>query len=315
MGDAFARLLADNYYHDWIIAALLLIGSYAALLLLRNVAVRTAGAIARKTATTIDDLVVSLIGKTSAAALFIAALFIASLTLRVNWVVQDVLNKTGMVALIIQGALWAGAVIAYAISFARRKRIDQEPGNETVLNAVGILGKVLIWTVVLLLMLDNLGFNITALVTGLGIGGIAVALALQNILSDLFASLSIIIDKPFVIGDFIVVDDYMGTIENIGLKTTRVRSLSGEQLVFSNTDLLKSRIRNFKRMQERRVVFTVNVKYDTPPSRLRNIPSELRRIIESCARTRFDRAHFSRFGDSALIFECVYYVTDAEYNL
>ncbi len=140
----------------------------------------------------------------------------------------------------------------------------------------------------LLLALDNLGVDVTALVAGLGVGGIAVALAVQSILGDLFASLSIVLDKPFVIGDFIIVGDLLGTVENVGIKTTRVRSLSGEQLIFSNADLLNSRIRNYGRMYERRVVFTVGVTYDTPRHKLE---------------------------DFSLDFETVYYVQDPAYNL
>jgi len=168
--------------------------------------------------------------------------------------------------------------------------------------------------VILLLALDNFGVNITTLVTGLGIGGIAVALALQSVLGDLFASLSIVLDKPFVIGDFINVDEYMGTVEHIGLKTTRVRSLSGEQLVFSNSDLLKSRIRNYKHMQERRVAFTIGVTYQTPLDRVAAIPSIIRKIIEAQGGVRFDRSHFKTYGDSALVFETVYYVLSSDYN-
>ena len=165
------------------------------------------------------------------------------------------------------------------------------------------------------MILDNLGFNITALVASLGIGGIAVALAVQNILGDIFASLSIALDKPFVIGDFIIVEDVLGTVEYIGLKTTRLRSLSGEQIVFSNVDLLKSRIRNYKRMFERRVVFTIGVVYQTAHATLERIPALVRSIVEQQPKTRFDRAHFKEYGDSALVFEVVYFVLDSDYNI
>ncbi|MGA9537034.1 MAG: mechanosensitive ion channel family protein, partial [Desulfobacterales bacterium] len=144
--------------------------------------------------------------------------------------------------------------------------------------------------------------------------GIAVALAVQNILSDLFASLSIVLDKPFVIDDFIIVDNYMGTVEHIGLKTTRLRSLSGEYLVFSNNDLLKSRIRNYTRMLERRVVFSIGVTYQTPLEKLKQVPATIRKIIESQEAVRFDRAHFQGYGDFALKFEVVYYVLNPDYN-
>jgi len=164
-------------------------------------------------------------------------------------------------------------------------------------------------------VLDNLGVDITALVAGLGIGGIAVALAAQNVLGDLFASLSIVLDKPFVVGDFLNVDDFLGSVEHVGLKTTRLRSLSGEQLVFSNNDLLNSRIRNYGRMFERRVVFSLGVTYETPPEKLRGIPTIIREAVEAKDKVRFDRAHFQKYGDFALVFEVVYYVLSSDYTL
>lgn len=172
----------------------------------------------------------------------------------------------------------------------------------------------MLWSVIVLLTLDNLGFDVTALVAGLGIGGVAVALAVQKILGDLFASLSIVLDKPFVIGDFIIVGEHLGTVEHIGLKTTRIRSLSGEQLIFSNSDLLGSRIRNFKRMYERRVVFTIGVVYQTPLEKLALIPSIIREIIESQKPVRFDRSHFKEYGAFSLNFETVYWVQNPDFN-
>jgi small-conductance mechanosensitive channel len=171
-----------------------------------------------------------------------------------------------------------------------------------------------VWAAVLLVLLDNLGVNITTLIAGLGVGGIAVALAAQNVLGDLFSSLSIVLDKPFVVGDFIVIGEFMGSVEHVGLKTTRLRSLSGEQVVFSNTDLLNSRIRNYGRMFERRVVSKIGVTYQTPAGKLRRIPTIIRDIVEAQDKVRFDRAHFQTFGDSALTFEFVYYVLTPEYN-
>jgi small-conductance mechanosensitive channel len=167
----------------------------------------------------------------------------------------------------------------------------------------------------LLIALDNLGVNVSALIAGLGVGGIAVALAMQNILGDLFASFSIVLDKPFVIGDFIIVDNFLGTIEHIGLKTTRVRSLSGEQLIFSNTDLLKTRIRNYKRMYERRIVFSIGVVYQTSHEKLTKIPKIIKNIINKQEQTRFDRAHFKEYGPYSLNFEIVYWIEIPDYNI
>jgi len=173
---------------------------------------------------------------------------------------------------------------------------------------------VALWSTLLILALDNFGVNVTALVAGLGVGGIAVALAAQNVLGDLFASISILLDKPFVLGDFVIVGDFMGTVERIGIKTTRLRSLGGEELVFSNSDLLQSRLRNFKRMYERRVLFSVGVVYQTDIATVEKIPGVLRECVETQKDVRFDRAHFKSYGDFALNFEIVYYVQSPDYN-
>lgn len=220
-----------------------------------------------------------------------------------------------MAALILQLTLWGNSLVDYYLSRHQQSRLDVNAARVTTLRAVGFIVKLVLAIIAGVVILDNIpGVEITALVASLGISGIAVALAVQNILSDLFASLSIILDKPFVIGDFIIIDDYMGSVENIGLKTTRIRSLSGEQLIFANNDLLKSRVRNYKRMAERRVVFSIRAAYQTPVSKLKEIPEAIRKIIQAQARTRFDRAHFQGYGDFALNIEVVYYVLDPDYN-
>ena len=182
------------------------------------------------------------------------------------------------------------------------------------MSAVSFVGKLALYAGLVIVALDNLGFDITTLIAGLGVGGIAIALAVQNILSDLFASLSIVLDKPFVIGDFIIINEYMGTVEHVGLKTTRIRSLSGEQLVIANNDLLSSRIRNYKRMQERRIVFTIGVIYQTTKTQLEKIPKIIKDIIDKQKLARFDRSHFKNFGDFSLNFETVYWVESSDYN-
>ncbi len=179
---------------------------------------------------------------------------------------------------------------------------------------MGVVAKAALWVVFSLLMLQNLGVQVTALITGLGIGGIAIALAVQNVLGDLLASLSIIFDRPFEVGDFVIVGDLMGTVENVGLKTTRMTSLSGEQLVFNNSDLLSSRIRNYKRMRERRILFEIGVIYGTTKEQLEMIPDRVKAAVETQENTRFDRCHFKAFGDSALLFETVYYMLVPDYN-
>lgn len=213
-----------------------------------------------------------------------------------------------------QGAFWGSAAISFGILRYRQQKMEEDAHSVTTFTALGFILRIILWSFILLLALDNLGVKITTLVAGLGIGGIAVALAMQNLLGDLFASLSIVLDKPFVIGDFIIVDNYLGSVEYIGLKTTRVRSLSGEQLIFANSDLLKSRIRNFKRMFERRVVFSIGVIYQTPHQKLILIPKIIQEIIEGQEATRFDRAHFKEYGNFSLNYEVVYWVLNSDYN-
>jgi small-conductance mechanosensitive channel len=217
--------------------------------------------------------------------------------------------------LMLQIGFWLNAYITSVVRRYERRYRESNAGRVTTARSLAFIARIFIFALVFVAALDNVpGVDVTTLVTGLGIGGIAVALAVQNILSDLFASLSITLDKPFVLGDFIIVDDLLGTVEHIGLKTTRIRSLSGEQLIFSNNDLLKSRIHNYKRMAERRVPFTVGVTYQTPPEKLRKVPELFKKLLEQFDDVHFDRAHFKSYGDYSLNFEFVYYVHTSDYN-
>jgi small-conductance mechanosensitive channel len=194
--------------------------------------------------------------------------------------------------------------------------LSLEGGQEKLkqVNGVMLIINLVIWSLGLLFLFDNFGYDVTAVIAGLGIGGIAIALAAQNILGDLFNYFVIFFDRPFEIGDFITVDDKKGTVENIGIKTTRVKSITGEQLVFSNSDLTNSRIHNFKRMEQRRVLFALGVTYQTPSHLLEKIPVIIKGIIETQPSITFDRAHFSKFAASSLDYEVVYFVGSAEYN-
>lgn len=225
------------------------------------------------------------------------------------------LNYAWIIILVSQIALWGNGIITVAVQRAFIRQRETDPAGATHLMLAGLVGRIMLWSTAALVILDNLGFNITTIMASLGIGGIAVALAVQNILGDIFSSVSIAMDKPFVIGDFIVVDSYMGTVEYVGMKTTRLRSLGGEQIIFSNAELLKNRIRNYKRMQERRVLFEFGVAYETPLAEIERIPHTVMEIISAdYLETRFDRAHFKGYGDSALQFEVVYFVLDPDYN-
>lgn len=224
-----------------------------------------------------------------------------------------IVRYVAVTALLVQATLWANAIIVTSVKRISDRRKETDAAGATTLAALGFVGRMVIWCAAALLIVANLGIDVTAMVAGFGIGGIAIALAAQNILGDLFASASIVLDKPFVLGDFIVVDDKSGSVEYIGLKTTRLRSISGEQVIFSNADLLKCRIHNYKRMCHRRIVFTLGVTYDTALEKMSAIPGMVREAIEAREQVRFDRAHFASFGDSALNFEVVYYVLAAEY--
>ena len=275
--------------------------------------VRRFRTLAARTPGRFDDLLVELLAKTKFLFILVVSLYVGSLILTLPELADRVLHALFLVALLFQAGYWGDGIVSFWIRRATRRKLEEDAAMATSLAALGFVAKLVIWSIVVLLALDSFGLDITLLITGLGIGGIAVALAVQNVLGDLFASLSIIIDKPFVIGDFIIVGDLMGTVERIGLKTTRVRSLSGEQIIFSNSDLLSSRVRNYKRMYERRVVFPFGVTYDTPVDLLEEIPGTVREIVEAQEDVRFDRCHFKSFGDCSLDFETVYYVLVPDY--
>ncbi|MGQ0622305.1 MAG: mechanosensitive ion channel family protein [Panacagrimonas sp.] len=283
-------------------------------LLIKQWGLRRWSAVAVRTHTVVDDALVASIRATRLLLVFFVALFIGSRSLDLSARADLFIGGIAAVSTFVQLGLWISTGIDFWLGRSRARALVSNASAATSLAAMGFIAHALLWTMIVLLALDNLGINITALVAGLGIGGVAIALAVQNILGDLFASLSIVIDKPFVIGDFIVVDEYMGTVEYVGLKTTRVRSLGGEQIIFPNGDLLKARTRNYKRMVERRVVFGFGLDYATDPARLAAVPQTVRGIVEAQQRVRFDRAHFQKFGPSSLDFEVVYWMLDDDFN-
>jgi small-conductance mechanosensitive channel len=309
-------MLLDNSLRTWLIALAVTLGTWFALWLVQRVVIGRLKAITDKTTTEIDDLITDLLERTRGLFLLLVSLYAGTLVLTLPEQVVEIVGIVSLFALLIQAAFWGNGVINYVIARVIQDRMEEDPSTATSISALGIVAKVTLWVIILLLAIDNIeGVEITSLIASLGIGGVAVALAVQNILGDLFASLSIALDKPFAIGDFIIVDELMGTVEHIGLKSTRVRSLYGEQLVFSNADLLNSRIRNYKRMMERRVVFNLGVIYQTPSEKLARIPEIIHDIINAQDQARFDRAHFNEFGASSLNYEIVYYVRSPDYNI
>jgi len=309
------REIFHNTVKDWIFAVAVMAVIYFLTSITKHVLQKKLSAFAAKTITVWDDLASELVGKINTVFFLFLSIYIASLKLTFPEKTDNIIKHAFVIVSLIQITILISHGINFWIELYRKQKIESNAGGVTTLTAVGFVLRMTIWIIVTLFALDNVGVDITTLIAGLGISGIAVALAIQNILGDLFASFSIVLDKPFVIGDFIIIDDYLGTVERVGLKTTKLRSLSGEQLVFSNTDLLKSRIRNFKRMYERRVVFTIGVLYQTPHGMLSEIPKMINKIIESKKQVRFDRAHFKEYGDYSLKFEVVYWIQNPDYNV
>jgi small-conductance mechanosensitive channel len=301
-----------NGLTQWGLAALLTAGVLAVALLVRLVLVRRLPAPADGDELHWPTVLHELVDRTWTLFLVIASVYAGTTFLDLPASVHSLVHSVFVVALFIQAALWADR-IASAVLAWRLAPLEGKSAIRNALSLVQFIVRVAVWSLALLLIFENLGFDITALVAGLGVGGIAVALAAQSVLGDLFSSLAIVLDRPFEVGDFIVFGDQKGTVEKIGIKTTRIRALSGEQIACSNTDLVKTRIHNFKRMAERRVVLVLGVTYDTPASKLEIIPQRVTDLIDAQENARFDRAHFRGFGNSALEFEVVYWVLSAEY--
>jgi small-conductance mechanosensitive channel len=306
------KLVHDNSLEALLLAGAIAIAVLALIWLVRRLRLLTR--LARTTHTRAGEAIVDALNGTRVWLFLPLALYAGASVLQIPARLDRVLEGLAMVGALAQLALWANRLLAFWLAQRMVEKRTTDPEAATMVTLIGFIARSFVWTLALLLALDQLGFNVTALVAGLGIGGVAVALALQNVLGDLFASAAIVLDKPFVVGDFIVVGEFAGTVEKVGLKTTRLKSLSGEQLVFGNAVLLGAQIRNFKRMQERRILFGVGVTYETPAEKLRAIPGWLKAAVEAQPDVRFDRAHFKSYGDFSLDFEIVYYVLSAEYG-
>lgn len=307
-------VLFKNDLTTWAIALTITCAVTLLLYAVRKLAVCRLDRYAQTTTTYVDDAAVKVLSATHPLFMLMMGVLAGAQWLEMSGPAELRLTRCALAAGLLQAARWGDVGVREWLDHYRRQRIAEDIASTTSTSVLGFLLRVALWVVILLMILDNFGVNITTLVASLGIGGIAVALALQNILGDLLSSLSIVLDKPFVVGDFIIVDDIAGTVEHIGLKTTRIRSLSGEQIVFSNSDMLKSRIRNLKRMETRRIVFPISVTYQTSEENVQAIPQILREAVEAQPLAQFDRAHFKACGPSALEFETVYIVQSADYR-
>jgi small-conductance mechanosensitive channel len=308
-------VLLGNDLSTWAIAIGIAAAVSLALSAVNRTLVRRIGAFAEHTATHVDDMAVRVLSTTSTAFIVMMGIYAGSQWLLLSPKAETLLRNLAVGILLLQIARWLDVGARGWIDFYRRKRGATDVAATTSTAALTFVVRAALWLIIILMILDNFGVNITTLVASLGIGGIAVALAVQNILGDLFSSLSILLDKPFVVGDFITVDELAGTVQYVGLKTTRIRSLSGEEIVISNSDLLKSRIHNTRRQETRRVVFGVGVTYDVTEEQLEMIPGMLKDIVSSKDNVKFDRAHFKSYGASSLDFEVVYTMQTADYGV
>lgn len=284
----------------------------------RQVVISRLKALSSRTHTDFDDAMIGAVAGIRAWVYTIVSIFVALQFVTV----PETIDK-GITAIFLFAVAWQCIEIAatFVDYFAVRlleKDADGDgvvdPNAATASHMVTLLARIVLWVLGILFVLSNLGIEITSLIAGLGIGGIAVAFALQGILSDLFASFSLYFDKPFRIGDFIVIGTDSGTVEKIGIKSTRIRTLQGEELVVSNAELTTARVQNFKKMSERRIVVQFGITYETPQDKVKMVPDIVKRIFEALNGGRLDRVHFTTFGDSSLVFEVVYFVESSNYT-
>jgi small-conductance mechanosensitive channel len=313
MNDLFKRawatpapLLFGNSIGEWIAALAVFLGLWSALWILRQlIAARYKRYLGGNNPTAVRVLA-HLIGNTKQFFFLAVALAGSGQSLALPPRIQAACANFILILVLLQSGLWAGRALRFYLELKQQER-GPDRFFAGSLDVIHLVASVLIWSLLILVALENAGVNITALLAGLGVGGVAIALALQNILGDLFASLSIALDKPFVVGDTLTIDTFTGAVEHIGIKTTRLRSETGEQIILSNADILKSRVRNFGRAQELRTLVTIRVAYSTPGDQLAQIPSLLERIVREQPNARFERCHLKTLGDWALQFELSYF--------
>jgi small-conductance mechanosensitive channel len=311
-----SKKLFANTLQAWFVA--ITVGFLLGLILhlLRGVLAKKLRSLARQTTASWDDDFITVYERTKASFIFITCFYVSFQGLTLSKGTNHFLDVVFSIALFVQLILWADKAIFVFVrrqgKVVVRSYSEFKDPKDVILSFVG---RFFVGVLLILLFLDNLGVNITALVTGLGVGGIAIALAVQNILGDLIASISIAMDKPFAVGEVIAVAGHMGTVEKIGVKTTQIRSVNGELIILPNSDLLKQSIQNYKRLSERRIVLRIGIIYETDDDKIRSVPSLLKTAISQVSKTRIDRVHFSAFGPSSLDFEAVYWILDAEYEI
>jgi small-conductance mechanosensitive channel len=284
MWDVLSNPFADNTAQDWLIAGVVFVAVVVVVRTVIAIGVRRLRTVASKTETDVDDLVAQLLDKTKFVFVALVALYAGAISLTLPPEVDNVLSTILVLGFLVQAAFCVNGIVNYMLGSWARQKFEADPTMSTALGSVGFLVRFAAWATFIMLALDNLNIDIGPLVASLGIGGVALALALQGVLRDLFASLTIIFDKPFAVGDYIQVGDLAGTVQHVGLKSTRILAVTGEQLVFSNSDLLGSRIRNFQIREERRCAFTLGV---DRTQRRRSLYPESASCAEGVSRTRW----------------------------
>jgi small-conductance mechanosensitive channel len=311
----WAREIAGNPLWAWFMALGILLAVLGFLLLVRLLLFRGLARRFQRRGTMWAQRGADLTRRTTFLFLLVVALFAASQAIALPAAAERAIRSLAVTIFLVQIGLWGNGLIANWVQrLAERRRKEGDTAAATTLSSAGLLVRILLWVLVLLLILQNLGVNVTAMLAGLGIVGVAIAFAAQSLLADLFAFLAIVIDQPFLVGDFIATGNISGTVERIGLKTTRIRSLSGEEVVVANSELLRGWIHDYTRVRERWVLFTFAVSYDTPTEKLAVIPGLVQEVVAAVPNTRFDRAHFKEYGEFGLLFEVAFYVQSPRYR-
>ncbi len=313
MNELWNKVYYGNTILAWVTAGAILLAGFAAVMVFNRRVVRVLRSWASRTESSYDDILVRNMERAAKPVLMLVTIYMAFKMLTLPPTIAKAVHIIILVG-VTYFVLRISTFIVKSFIYSFISKQENSEAKEKQVKGLLIILNAVIWIIGVLFLLDNLGYNVSTIIAGLGIGGIAIALAAQTILGDLFSYFVIFFDKPFEIGDFIVVDDKMGTVEYIGIKTTRLRSLGGEQLICSNTFLTNAKLHNYKRMQRRRIVFGLGVVYATPLQQVKLIPGWIREIILAQEQVAFDRGHFTEFGSSSLNFEFVYFVETADFN-
>lgn len=306
--------ILNNTISGWITALAISIGVFILLIFLKKVILKNLKIISKKTKTKLDDIAIKALEDVHWSFFLIISLYIAITFLNTNDIIEKIIYYILLISFTYYTIKGLQDFVEYATEIIIKKKMKGDDNNIAIVQLISKIIKISLWVGAVLLILSNLGYNINSLVAGLGIGGIAVALALQNILGDIFSSFSIFFDKPFRVGDFITIGSHKGTVKKIGLKTTRIYGLEGEELIISNNELTKAKLQNYGVMEQRRISFSINIDQETTADKLKKIPDYLTKIIEAEKNTEVDRIHFSQINENHFVFSIVYYVGSKEYK-